>query len=479
MTYQYRQLIDGAWADGSTGQTWDVINPATEEIIRTVPFGGRDDCRSAIEAAARAFPGWSGVTAYQRAAVLSKTAALIRERAKDLGHTTVLESGKPLAQGRGEWLASADLFEWFAEEGKRAYGRTIPSRSGSKRMTVIRQPVGVVGVITAWNFPAYNQARAVAAALAAGCTIVTRPSEFTPLTAMEMANILVEAGLPAGVLNLISGEPESMGQEMLDNPLCRKIHFTGSVRVGKLLMDGASRTVTRLSLELGGNAPVLILPDADIEALARSSVAAKFRNSGQVCVSPQRFLVHGRVAEEFTGLVTDHAKALRVGNGMERETEVGPMINARQRERVEGLIAGARAGGVDIRTGGHRPAALDKGYFYQPTVLTGGSDALPIYREEIFGPVLPVISFDDLDAAIALANSTTYGLAAYVWTNHLSSAIHAAEKLEFGMIGVNEWTPHATEAPFGGWKQSGLGHESGAEGLSEYLETKLVAFGGL
>lgn len=479
MTYRYQQLIDGAWTDASNGGTWNVINPATEEIIQAVPFGAREDCRSAIDAAERAFPAWAALTAYQRATILNQAAAIIRERAKDLGRITVLESGKPLAQGRGEWLASADLFEWFAEEGKRAYGRTIPSRSGSKRMTVIRQPVGVVGIITAWNFPAYNQVRAVAAALAAGCTVVTRPSEFTPMTAMAMANILVEAGLPAGALNLVNGDPEAMGQEMLDREACRKVHFTGSVRVGKLLMDGASRTVTRLSLELGGNAPVLILPDADIAAVAKSAVGAKFRNTGQVCVSPQRFLVHGRVAEEFTGLVTEHAKALRVGNGMERETEVGPMINARQRERVEGLIAGARAAGVEVRTGGARPAAMNKGYFYQPTVVTGGADSLPIYREEIFGPVLPVLSFDDLDQAIAIANSTPYGLAAYVWTNHLNSAIHAAERLEFGMVGVNEWTPHATEAPFGGWKQSGLGHESGAEGLAEYLETKLVAFGGL
>lgn len=479
MSYTYRQLIDGHWTDAIDGGSWEVIDPATEESVRTVPFGGRADCRAAIEAAAAAFAGWAGRTAYQRGALLTRAAALMRERSRELARTTVLESGKPLVQARGEWHAAADLFEWFAEEGKRAYGRTIPSRVPGKRMTVLRQPIGVVGVITAWNFPAYNTARAWAAALAAGCTVVARPSELTPLTAMEMANLLVEAGLPDGVLNLINGEPEGMGQEMLDHPSCRKVHFTGSLRVGKILMDGASRTLTRLSLELGGNAPVLVLPDTDVEALAESAVAAKFRNAGQVCVSPQRFLVHDRVAEQFADRVAGHVAGLRLGPGLDPDTQVGPMINARQRDRLEAMVADARASGVDVRAGGGRPQALPCGYFFEPTVLSGGSAGAPTYEEEIFGPVLPVLSYDDLDEAIAVANSTHYGLAAYVWTRDLNAAIHASERLEFGMVGVNEWAPQATEAPFGGWKQSGLGHESGAEGLAEYLETKLVAIGGV
>jgi len=479
MTDNYKQLIDGAWSDAANGGTWDVMNPASEEVIRAVPFGGREDCRAAIDAASRAFPAWARMTPYQRGAILSRTAQLLRERADDIGRITVMESGKPFVQGRGECMVAADLFEWFAEEGKRAYGRTIPSRTPSKRMTVLRQPLGVVGVITAWNFPAYNPSRAWAAALAAGCTVVGRPSEFTPLTAMAIANVLVEAGMPAGAFNLISGDPESMGQEMLDHPACRKISFTGSVRVGKLLMDGASRTVTRLSLELGGNAPVLILPDVDIDSVAAGSVASKFRNNGQVCVSPQRFIVHCAVAEQFTERVTAGAGKLRLGNGLEKESQVGPLINARQRDRVEALVAGAGREGVEIRTGGRRPERLPNGFFYEPTVLAGVRPEMSVYHEEIFGPVLPVTTFDDLDEAINLANATPYGLAAYVWTNDLKAAIKASEGLEFGMIGVNEWTPQATEAPFGGWKQSGLGHESGAEGLDEYLETKLVSMGGL
>jgi acyl-CoA reductase-like NAD-dependent aldehyde dehydrogenase len=346
-------------------------------------------------------------------------------------------------------------------------------------MTVLRQPLGVVGVITAWNFPAYNPARAWAAALAAGCTVVGRPSEFTPLTAMAMTELLVDAGLPRGVLNLINGEPAAMGQEMLDHPACRKISFTGSVRVGKILMDGASRTVTRLSLELGGNAPVIVLPDVDMEQVTAGAVTTKFRNNGQVCVSPQRFLVHRRIADAFAENVARRAATLQVGSGLDADVQVGPLINARQRDRVAELVADAARQGVEVRTGGRPPAHLQRGYFFEPTVLAGVPPATPVFAEEIFGPVMPIVAFDDLDEAIALANRTQYGLAAYVWTNDLRASVKLSEALQFGMIGINEWAPHATEAPFGGWKQSGLGHESGSEGLAEYLETKLVSIGGL
>src|ERR1700733_14394952 len=313
---KYQQLIGGVWHDASNGGTWDVLNPATEEVVRTVPFGNGTDCALAIEAAAKALPAWSGKTAYERAAPLKRAVDLIRERASDLARTTVMESGKPMVQAKGEWGVVADLFEWFAEEGKRAYGRWVPSRNAARRQVVIRQPVGVVGLITAWNFPAYNVARAASAALAAGCTVVIRPSEFTPLTAMEMVNILIEAGMDDGAVNLINGEPESMGQEMLRNPKCAKIHFTGSQRVGKLLMDGASKSVKRLSLELGGNAPVLIFPDVDLDKVAASAVTAKFRNGGQVCISPQRFFVHSKIAGQFTDQVTSLASKLRVGDGL-------------------------------------------------------------------------------------------------------------------------------------------------------------------
>jgi succinate-semialdehyde dehydrogenase len=474
-----KQLIGGEWRDATNGGTWDVLNPATEEVVATVPFGTAADCDLAIEAASRALADWSRTTPYERAKVLAGAAARIRAEAGELGRITTLEAGKPLAQAKGEWLAAADLLDWFAEEGKRAYGRIIPSRVATKRMLVLKQPIGVVGLITAWNFPAWNIARAGGAALAAGCTIVVRPSEYTPRSGMHMARLLHEAGAPAGVVNLVNGDPGPMGQAMLAHPAVAKIHFTGSTRVGKLLMDGASKTVTRLSLELGGNAPVIVFPDVDLEQVAAGATAAKFRNGGQVCVSPQRFLVAKDSAPAFTERIAAAAAALRVGDGLDAQTQVGPLINARQRDRVEAMVADAREGGAHVAVGGSRPAGRDKGYFYQPTVVTNLATEAPLYREEIFGPVLPVATFDGVDEAIALANRTRYGLAAYVWTNHLPTALRVAERLEFGLVGVNEWTPQSTEAPFTGWKESGLGRESGAEGLEEYLETKLVAIGGV
>jgi len=475
---RYKQYIDGRWVDAASGGTWDVINPATEERVETVPYGTGEDCKRALEAAETAFGAWSTSTPYERGRYLRDTSDHIRERVDRLAEVTVRESGKPSAQAKGEWHAAADLFEWFAEEGKRAYGRTIPSRRAGKRMMVLRQPIGVVGVITAWNFPAYNPVRAWAAALAAGCTVVARASEYTPLTAMEIVNVLAEVGLPPGVLNLVNGEPESMGQAMLDTPACRKISFTGSVRVGRILMEGAGRTFTRLSLELGGNAPVLIFSDADLESLSATAVAAKYRNAGQVCVSPQRFLVHRSCSDEFAELAANRVRALKLGDAADPDTDVGPMINARQRERVETLVADAREQGVEVLVGGRRPET-ERGFFFEPTVLAGVTPEMRVFSEEIFGPVLPVASFEEVDEAVALANQTPYGLAAYVWTENLKTAIRCYEGLEFGMVGVNEWAPQATEAPFPGWKQSGLGAESGREGLEEYLETKLVAFGGL
>jgi len=479
MEWTCKQLIDGQWCDAVDHRTKAVVNPATEEIVREVPHGGTADCHAAIDAAERAFAGWSTKTPYERGAILKKTSDLIRTNIDHLARTTVLESGKPLAQARGEWGVSADLFEWFAEEGKRAYGRVVPSRVGSRRLTVLKQPIGVVGVITAWNFPAYNVARAAAAALGAGCTIVIRPSDYTPLTAMEMVHLLVDAGCPPGVTNLVVGDADSIGKEMLRHPGCAKIHLTGSLAVGKRLMDGASQTMTRLSLELGGNAPVLVFPDVDVNRIIGGAVAAKFRNGGQVCIAPQRFLVARAVFEEFVDRAASAVGVMKVGSGLEPDTQVGPLINARQRDRVEALVQSAASAGASVRVGGVRPSNMAKGYFYEPTVVADVDPSMAVYEEEIFGPVMPIPSFDDMDEAVALANGTRYGLAAYVWTNDLRTATRAAERLEFGMIGVNEWSPQAVEAPFVGWKESGVGREAGAEGLEEYLETKLIAVGGL
>ncbi len=475
MTAGQAQFIGGAWVDAAGGGRRDLIDPGSEDVVASLPFGGAEDVVRAVDVAQRAFPAWRAMTSYERGAILANAARAMRERAPLLAELTVREAGKPLREATGEWTVAADLFDWYAEEGKRVSGRTIASRVATKRMMVLREPIGVVGVITAWNFPAYNPARAIAAALAAGCPVVVRPAELTPLSAMAIVQILAEAGLPPGVCNLVNGDAQAMGQAMLDHRDLRKLSFTGSVGVGKLLMDGASRTMTRLSLELGGNAPVLVLPDADIEVVARGAVAAKFRNAGQVCVSPQRFFVPRDKAARFEEIVVEETRKLPVGPGLDTASRIGPLISARHRERVEGLIAAATQAGAQIRTGGKRPAR--KGYFLEPTVLGNVDPTTSAFSEEVFGPLFAMTSFDQLDAAIDAANATRYGLAAYVFTNDLSAAMKAYERLEFGMIGVNEWSPQATEAPFTGRKESGVGHEGGREGLEDNLETKLVSFG--
>lgn len=475
---EYRQYIGGQWSGASNGGTWELVNPATEEIIDLLPYGDAADALLALDAADGTFAAWSQTTPYERAAILHRAADIMETRAGDFASVTTEESGKPLSQSRAEWLSCPNYFRWAAEEAKRVYGRWIPSRMANRRIDVTYRPVGVVGLITAWNFPVYNQARAISSALAAGCTMVSRPSEFTPRSAMLITACLEEAGLPAGVLNLVNGEPHPIGQVMLNDPRCRKISFTGSTRVGKLLMDGASRTVTRLALEMGGNAPVIIFPDAgDVATLANNGLTAKLRNAGQVCVAPQRFYVHGKIAEHFTSAAVEAARTQVVGDGSDPATTIGPLINATQRDRVERIVADTVDQGGTVRTGGGR---IDRrGYFFQPTVVTDVKPGSPLHEEEVFGPVLPIIEFGSIDEVLAMANSTEYGLAAYVHTRDIATAIAVSEQLDYGMVAVNDWYVATPEAPFGGMKQSGLGRESGSEGILEYLEPKTRYFGGI
>ncbi|MEX2652132.1 MAG: NAD-dependent succinate-semialdehyde dehydrogenase, partial [Acidimicrobiia bacterium] len=474
----FKQYINGQWGDAHAGGTWDLVNPATEEVLEQLPFGDETDAKAAIDAAAAAFPSWSHLTAYRRGAVLEKAALYIEGHLDEFARITTEEAGKPIAEARGEWASAPNYFRWAAEEARRVYGRSIPARQAGRRIDVIYQPLGVVGVITAWNFPVYNQTRAVSAALAAGCTVVSRPSEYTPRSAFLIAHALAESGLPAGVHNVVNGKPHEIGQAMLDDPRVRKIHFTGSTRVGKLLMDGASRTVTRLSLELGGNAPVIVFPDAgDIAAVARSGLSAKVRNNGQVCMAPQRFYVHEAVAGEFSESAVAAAQDQVVGNGLDPATTIGPLINATQRDRVEHLVSASVDLGARVLIGGSRLEGT--GYFYAPTVLTDVSLASPVHEQEVFGPVMPIVPFSDVDDVIAMANSTEYGLASYLYTRDLATAFKVSEELQFGMVGINDWYPATPEAPFGGMKQSGMGRESGPEGVHEYLEPKTRYFGGI
>ncbi len=477
--FEHRLLLGGRWHGAADGGAWTLIDPGSGDVVAEVPYARGEhaaaDARAAVDAAERAFASWSRVSPYQRGEVLERAAAWIRERADALAHDTTLESGKPLGEAKGEWLSACNYLTFFAAEGARAYGRTIPSRTPSRRIEVMHQPVGVVATITAWNFPVYNVVRTWAAALAAGCTVVGRPSELTPRSAMALAQALHEGGAPPGVVNLVNGDPEPMADVFLGDPRVRQLAFTGSPRVGRQLLDGASRTLTRLTLELGGNAPVLVFPDVDVAAVATSLATWKQRNAGQVCVAPQRLIVHAAIAEDFVDAVVEATAALRVGHGLEEGTQVGPLVTPRHRDRVAELVTRSVEAGATVRTGGH---ALERpGAFYAPTVLDGLSAGVPALVEEIFGPVLTVQRFTERDEALALANDTEYGLTAFVMTHDLVTARVASERLAFGMVCVNDWLPATPEAPFGGVKGSGIGRETGSEGLHEYLQVKTVFTG--
>jgi succinate-semialdehyde dehydrogenase/glutarate-semialdehyde dehydrogenase len=471
-----KMFIDGKWVEAESGRTLGVINPATEEVICDVAYGGRAETRRAIEAAGRAMPAWMKLTPYDRAKVLKKTADLMRERADAIARTLTTEQGKPVAESKAEVLHSADTFEWFAEEGKRAYGQVIPNSAPGKRHVTVKHPVGVVAAISPWNFPITLQARKIAPALAAGCTIVCKPASQTPLCLIQVFECMVEAGLPAGVANLVLGPAQEIGDEFLENPTVRKLSFTGSTEVGKQLMRGCADHVKRLSLELGGHAPFIVFPDADPEVGAKIAVTGKFRNNGQVCIAPSRFYVHQDVQKKFTEATVEFARGLKMGNGLDAGVEVGPMFEKKAMQQTVDLVEDARKHGAKVLTGGKRSDRFPKGYFFEPTVLTQVPDAAKMLVEEPFAPVMPLLEFKNIDDVLRAANNTRYGLAAYVFTNDLTTAWKMAEGLEAGIIGINDPVPATPQCPFGGMKESGLGRELAHEGLEAYLETKYVSF---
>ncbi|MGP0061987.1 MAG: NAD-dependent succinate-semialdehyde dehydrogenase [Isosphaeraceae bacterium] len=472
-----QMYIDGAWCDSIEGRKLAVINPADESLVAEVAFGGKADTERAIEAASRAFPAWRALSAYDRAKVLKKTADLMRDRADAMARTLTMEQGKPFAEARMEVLHTADTFEWFAEEGKRAYGRIIPPTNVAKRYYAIKHPVGVVGTITPWNFPAALPSRKIAPALAVGCTVVSRPADQTPLTLIHIFECLAEAGLPPGVANLVIGEAKPVADAFFEQPAVRKISFTGSTAVGKELIRRSADQVKRLSLELGGHAPLIVFPDADVEQVAQAAVIGKFRNNGQVCIAPSRFYIHEKIADQFTDVAVELARKLNMGNGLESGVQVGPMIEARALDKTSSLVEDARSKGGKILTGGGRSTRFDKGYWFEPTVIREVNGSMRIMTEEPFAPVMPLLDFSKLDDVIAAANNTPYGLAAYVFTNDLTVATRMAEGLEAGIIGINDPVPATPQCPFGGMKESGMGRELGIEGLDAYLETKYVSVG--
>jgi succinate-semialdehyde dehydrogenase/glutarate-semialdehyde dehydrogenase len=475
--YSTQMYIDGRWSDADGGETLAVVNPADESTLAEVAYGSGQEAHRAIEAAARAFPAWRAASAYDRARVLKKTAELLRERVDTIARTLTQEQGKPLPEARGEVLHSADTFEWFAEEGKRAYGRIIPPSNVAKRHYAIKHPVGVVATITPWNFPAALPSRKIAPALAVGCTVVSRPADQTPLTLIRIFECLADAGLPAGVANLVMGPARPIADAFFASPDVRKISFTGSTAVGKELIRRSADGVKRLSLELGGHAPLIVFPDADVSQVAQAAVIGKFRNNGQVCIAPSRFYIHEKISKDFTEAAVDLTKKLKMGNGLDEGVQVGPMFEARALDKTTSLVDDARTKGAKILTGGGRSSRFSKGYFFEPTVIREVDGAMRIMTEEPFAPVMPLLDFSRLDDVIAAANNTPYGLAAYVFTNDLTVATRMSEGLEAGIIGINDPVPATPQCPFGGMKESGLGRELGIEGMDAYLETKYVSIG--
>jgi succinate-semialdehyde dehydrogenase/glutarate-semialdehyde dehydrogenase len=472
-------FIQGEWCDAAGGKTFAVTNPATGEKIADVPDGGREDAARAIAAADAAFGGWAGMTAYDRSRILYKAWELMTARAEDIARTMTSEQGKPLRAALNEVRYGADFLLWYAEEAKRVYGETIPAPRGDQRFLVLHQPVGVVAAITPWNYPASMITRKVAPALAAGCTIVLKPAEATPLCAIEIFKVLQEAGVPEGVTNLVTAlDPAPIGEEFVSNDAVRKITFTGSTATGKMLAREAAEDMKRVSLELGGHAPFLVLKDADPVFAAKGAVLVKYLNTGQACICPNRLFVHESGVEAFTKEFVSRVERMRAGNGLEDGVSIGPLVNQAAIDKIECQVADATDKGAEVLCGGHRlmEDGLDSGFFYAPTVLSGVTPDMLIYREETFGPVAPIISFNDEDDILAMANDTHYGLAAYIYTNNLSAAMRTFEGLRFGIVGINDINPTGAAAPFGGMKSSGLGREGGHEGLSEYLETKLGGF---
>jgi succinate-semialdehyde dehydrogenase / glutarate-semialdehyde dehydrogenase len=470
--------INGAWVAADSGASHAVVNPATGEILARVPDMGAAETRRAIAAADAAWPAWRAKTAKERAAILRRWYELILAQQDDLATLMTCEQGKPLAEAKGEVAYGASFVEWFAEEGKRVYGDVIPTPANDRRLVVVKQPVGVAAAITPWNFPIAMITRKVAPALAAGCPVVVKPAEATPLSALALAVLAERAGLPAGIFNIVTtARPAEVGGELASNPTVRKLSFTGSTPVGKLLMKQCADTVKKVSLELGGNAPFIVFDDADVDAAVRGALASKYRNAGQTCVCSNRLLVQDGIYDAFASRFAKAAAELKVDQGLAPGAQIGPLINAAAVNKVDTLVRDAVGKGARVLLGGERHAL--GGNFYAPTVLSEVTPAMALAQEEIFGPVAPLFRFHTEDEAVALANDTRYGLAAYFYARDIGRVWRVAERLEYGMVGINEGMISNEVAPFGGVKESGLGREGSSYGIDEYLQIKYLCMGGL
>jgi succinate-semialdehyde dehydrogenase/glutarate-semialdehyde dehydrogenase len=474
MYASYGLFIDGAWRTADSGDTVEVIDPATMQTLGVVPSAGAADTEAAIAAASTALQSWRTTPAWTRADILHAVADAMQDRTEEAVRVVTLETGKPLAQSRREWGLSVDQFRWYAEEARRIYGRILESRAPGGRIEVTHGPVGVVASFTAWNFPAFLVARKIAPALAAGCTVVARPSIETPGTAMLMVECIRQAGVPKGVVNLVVGPTSTTYGPLMASREVRKVSLTGSTTVGQQMVRDAAATMKRVSMELGGNAPVIVFPDANLDATLDLTVPTKFANSGQVCVSPDRFYVHESLHDDFVAGFVRRAAALKLGNGLDETTQMGPLINQRRVDAIERVVEDARRRGGTVVHGGARPAGENKGHFFSPTVITGLPDDAMALAEENFGPVAAITPFRDTEEVYERANSSEHGLAAYVFTRDMARAREASARIEAGMVGINSFALASAEAPFGGIKQSGMGREGGAEGILDYLNVKLT-----
>ncbi|TDV15027.1 NADP-dependent succinate-semialdehyde dehydrogenase [Paraburkholderia caballeronis] len=474
---QTNAWIAGEWQRADDDSTFDVVNPATGQLIGSVPHMGVSETRRAIAAANAAWPAWRAKTAKERAAILRRWYDLMLEHADDLALILTTEQGKPLAEAKGEILYAASFIEWFAEEGKRVYGDTIPTPAADRRIVVTKEPVGVCAAITPWNFPAAMITRKVGPALAAGCPIVVKPAEATPFSALALAVLAQRAGVPAGVLNVVTGDPKAIGSELTGNPTVRKLSFTGSTPVGRLLMGQCAPTVKKVSLELGGNAPFIVFDDADLDAAVAGAIASKYRNSGQTCVCTNRFYVHDRVYDAFAKKLCDAVGQLKVGLGIDAGVTQGPLINDAAVRKVESHIEDALANGARVLVGGKRHA-LGHGFF-EPTVLADVTPTMKVARDETFGPLAPLFRFSSDDEVIAMANDTEFGLAAYFYSRDIGRVWRVAEALEYGMVGINTGLISNEVAPFGGVKQSGIGREGSHYGIDDYVVIKYLCMAGM
>ena len=475
--FRQQSYIDGAWCDADSGEVLDVRNPATGEVIGTIPRMGAPETRRAIEAAGKAMVGWRAKTAKERAKILRKWFDLMMENQEDLAVLMTCEQGKPLAESRGEIAYAAAFIEWFAEEGKRIYGETIPTHMSDRRIVVLKEPIGVVGAITPWNFPSAMITRKAGPALAAGCTFVCKPATETPYSAFALCELAERAGIPKGVLNILTGKSSEIGEELTKNPIVRKITFTGSTSIGKKLMEQASSTVKKVTMELGGNAPFIVFEDADMEAAVDNALACKFRNMGQTCVCANRIYVQSSVYDEFATKFADKVKTMKVGNGLEEGVMQGPLINLAAIKKVEEHLSDATGKGARVLTGGKRHDL--GGTYFEPTVVADVNPQMMVAHDETFGPLAPLFRFETEDEAIQLANDTEFGLASYFFSRDMGRIWRVSEGLEYGIVGVNTGIISTEVAPFGGVKESGIGREGSHIGIEEYVETKYVCMAGV